>query len=198
MAESQSMTTAEVVAKALIDEHADFLREAVAMVAARADGGRDRAPRSAPRRGEVSPSALDAPQRLPAAGPGRPGSGRSSWRSRASARARPTSPRFLEPRRRGEQAIVCGRHGGLRQRRLDPQGRPPGRRARDLGMTKDRVSRICRGSTSGSRPSAAARWRAPTPTSGSTPSTSRSATAATCAPRRWWSPTRCTRPGAAR
>ena len=34
MAESQSMTTAEVVAKTLIDEHADFLREAVAMVAA--------------------------------------------------------------------------------------------------------------------------------------------------------------------
>jgi hypothetical protein len=34
MAESQSMTTPEVVAKTLIDEHADFLREAVAMVAA--------------------------------------------------------------------------------------------------------------------------------------------------------------------
>jgi transposase-like protein len=34
MAESQSMMTPEVVAKTLIDEHADFLREAVAMVAA--------------------------------------------------------------------------------------------------------------------------------------------------------------------
>ncbi len=34
MAESQSMTSAEVVAKTLIDEHADFLREAVAMAAA--------------------------------------------------------------------------------------------------------------------------------------------------------------------
>ena len=33
MAESQSMTTAEVVAKTLMDEHADFLREAVALVA---------------------------------------------------------------------------------------------------------------------------------------------------------------------
>lgn len=33
MAESQSMTTAEVVAKTLIDEYADFLREAVRMVA---------------------------------------------------------------------------------------------------------------------------------------------------------------------
>lgn len=33
MAESQSMTSAGVVAKALIDEHADFLRESVAMVA---------------------------------------------------------------------------------------------------------------------------------------------------------------------
>ena len=34
MAESQSMTSAEVVAKTLIAEHGDFLREAVAMVAA--------------------------------------------------------------------------------------------------------------------------------------------------------------------
>ena len=34
MAERQSMTTAEVVAKTLIDEHHDFLKEAVAMVAA--------------------------------------------------------------------------------------------------------------------------------------------------------------------
>ena len=42
MAESQSMTTPEVVAKTLIAEHGDFLREAVAMVAARVDGGRDR------------------------------------------------------------------------------------------------------------------------------------------------------------
>ncbi len=33
MAESQSMTTAEVVAKTLLDEHADFLRDAVALVA---------------------------------------------------------------------------------------------------------------------------------------------------------------------
>ena len=33
MAESQSMTTAEVVAKTLITEHADFLRDAVALVA---------------------------------------------------------------------------------------------------------------------------------------------------------------------
>ena len=34
MAESQSMTTPEVVAKTLIAEHGDFLRDAVAMVAA--------------------------------------------------------------------------------------------------------------------------------------------------------------------
>src|ERR1022692_2811977 len=33
MAESQRMTTPEVVAKTLITEHADFLRDAVAMVA---------------------------------------------------------------------------------------------------------------------------------------------------------------------
>ncbi len=34
MAESQSMTSAEVVAKSLIDQHSDFLRESVAMIAA--------------------------------------------------------------------------------------------------------------------------------------------------------------------
>jgi transposase-like protein len=34
MAESRSMTTPEVVAKTILDEHSDFLREAVAMVAA--------------------------------------------------------------------------------------------------------------------------------------------------------------------
>lgn len=34
MAESQSMTTAEVVAKTMMDEHSDFLREAVKLVAA--------------------------------------------------------------------------------------------------------------------------------------------------------------------
>ena len=34
MAESQSMTSAGVVAKALIEEHSDFLRESVAMIAA--------------------------------------------------------------------------------------------------------------------------------------------------------------------
>lgn len=34
MAASQSMTTAEVVRKTLLDEHADFLKEAVAVVVA--------------------------------------------------------------------------------------------------------------------------------------------------------------------
>lgn len=34
MAESQSMTTPEVVARTLITEHSDFLRDAVAAVAA--------------------------------------------------------------------------------------------------------------------------------------------------------------------
>ncbi len=33
MTARQSMTTADVVAKTLIDEHADFLRDAVAVVA---------------------------------------------------------------------------------------------------------------------------------------------------------------------
>ena len=34
MAETQSMTTQEIVRRTLVEEHGDFLREAVAMVAA--------------------------------------------------------------------------------------------------------------------------------------------------------------------
>ena len=53
------------------------------------------------------------------------------------------------------------------------------------GMTKDRVSAMCRGWTSRSRRSASGRWRAPTRTCGWTRSTSRSATVAGSSRRRW-------------
>ena len=105
MAESQSMTTAEVVAKTLIDEHADFLREAVALVAAQlmeaeitteigAGRGEVSAERSTHRNGY-------RPR------PGRPGSASSSCSSRASARARPTSPPSSSLAGPAEQAIVA-------------------------------------------------------------------------------------------
>jgi len=82
MAESQSMTTAEVVAKTLITEHADFLRDTVALVA--------RELMEAEISGEMVPAGARSRQsarRTEMAtwtGLGRPGSGRSrrtTWRS---------------------------------------------------------------------------------------------------------------------
>ncbi len=90
MAESQSMTTAEVVAKTLIDEHADFLREAVAMVAAQLMEAEITEEIGA-RRGEVSADGRPT-ETATATGAGRPGSARSSCWSRESELARPTSP----------------------------------------------------------------------------------------------------------
>ena len=66
MADRQSMTTQELVRRTLLDEHGDFLREAVAMVAAQlmeaeiTARDRRRARRGVRRAG-------DAPQRLSAA-----------------------------------------------------------------------------------------------------------------------------------
>jgi len=56
------MTSAGVVARALIEEHSDFLRESVVMIAPRSWRPRSSA-RSGARRGEVSGGALDPPKR---------------------------------------------------------------------------------------------------------------------------------------
>ena len=142
MAESQSMTTAEVVAKTLIDEHADFLREAVAVVAAqlmeaeitqeigaaRGEVSADRATHRngyRPRRWETRVGELDllVPRKR---------SGEAYF------------PSFLEPRRPAEQAIVSvvmeAYVNGVSTRKVD-------RLVEQLGihgMTKDRVSALCR------------------------------------------------------
>ena len=89
MAESQSMTTAEVVAKTLIDEHADFLREAVALVAAQLMEA-EISEEIGAGRGEVSPIGPPT-ETATARGAGRPGSARSTCWCRASDPARPTS-----------------------------------------------------------------------------------------------------------
>ena len=143
MAESKSMTTAEVVAKTLLDEHADFLREAVAIVARElmeaeisAEVGAARGERSAertthrngyrPRRWEtrVGEIELAVPRKR---------SGEAYF------------PSFLEPRKRSEQAIVAvvmeAYVNGVSTRKVD-------RLVEQLGihgMTKDRVSALCRG-----------------------------------------------------
>ena len=143
MAESQSMTTAEVVAKTMISEHGDFLKEAVALVARElmeaeiagelgANLGERSAERSSHRNGyrdrlwetRVGEIELAVPRKR---------SGASYF------------PSFLEPRRPCEQAIVSvvmeAYVNGVSTRKVD-------RLVEELGisgMSKDRVSALCRG-----------------------------------------------------
>ncbi len=142
MAESQSMTTPEVVAKTLIAEHSDFLREAVAMVAAQlmeaeiageigAGHGERNADRATHRNGyrgrlwetRVGEIELAVPRKR---------SGAAYF------------PSFLEPRRPCEQAIVSvvmeAYVNGVSTRKVN-------RLVEQLGissMSKDRVSALCR------------------------------------------------------
>ncbi len=142
MAESQSMTTAEVVAKTLIDEHSDFLAEAVAVVA-RELMEAEISTEIGARRGEVSAERQTH----------RNGYRPRGWETRVGEIAlqvpRKRSgeayfPSFLEPRRPCEQAIVSvvmeAYVNGVSTRKVD-------RLVEELGisgMGKDRVSRLCR------------------------------------------------------
>jgi transposase-like protein len=142
MAESQSMTTEQVVAKTLIDEHADFLAEAVAVVARELMEAEIAAEIGAAR-GEVSPERTTH----------RNGYRPRAWETRvgeielAVPRKREGSayfPSFLEPRKRSEQAIVAvvmeAYVNGVSTRKVD-------RLVEQLGvhgMSKDRVSALCR------------------------------------------------------
>src|SRR5215211_2433826 len=143
MAESQSMTTAEVVAKTLIDGHADFLRDAVALVA-RELMEAEVTEQVGAARGERSPDRATH----------RNGYRPRAWETRvgeielAVPRKRsgePYFPSFLEPRRPAEQAIVSvvmeAYVNGVSTRKVD-------RLVEQLGihgMSKDRVSALCRG-----------------------------------------------------
>jgi transposase-like protein len=142
MAESQSMTTAEVVAKTLITEHADFLRDAVALVA-RELMEAEITNEIGARHGEVSPDRTTH----------RNGYRPREWETRvgeiclAVPRKRSGEayfPSFLEPRRPAEQAILAvvmeAYVNGVSTRKVD-------RLVEQLGvhgMSKDRVSAICR------------------------------------------------------
>ena len=143
MADSDSMATSERVAKTLLDEHTDILREAVALVVAELMEAEISAQIGAAR-GEVSPDRRSH----------RNGYRPRRWETRVGElellipRKRSGEayfPSFLEPRRRSEQAIVAvvmeAYVNGVSTRKVD-------RLVEQLGiggMTKDRVSALCRG-----------------------------------------------------
>jgi transposase-like protein len=141
MAESQSMTSAGVVAKALIEEHSDFLRESVAMIAT-----------------QIMEAEIE---RQIGAGKGEISEGRSTHRN--GYRQRPWAtrvgeielavprkrsgesyfPSFLEPRKRSEKALLAvvmeAYVNGVSTRKVDHLVSELG-----IRMSKDQVSRICR------------------------------------------------------
>jgi len=142
MADGQSMTTMELVRKTLLGEHGDFLREAAATVAAQLMEAEISAEIGAGR-GEVSAERVTH----------RNGYRPRAWETRVGEivlqipRKRSGEacfPSFLEPRRRCEQAIVAvvmeAYVNGVSTRKVD-------RLVEQLGihgMTKDRVSALCR------------------------------------------------------
>ena len=142
MAEGQSMTTAEVVAKRMLDEHADFVRGAVAVVASELMEA-EISKEIGAGLGEISAERVTH----------RNGYRPRLWETRvgeielAVPRKRDGSsyfPSFLEPRRPCEQAIVAcvmeAYVNGVSTRKVD-------RLVEQLGihgMSKDRVSGLCR------------------------------------------------------
>jgi putative transposase len=142
MAEGQRMTVADVVAKTMDGRLEDFVREAVALIARELMEGEISAEIGA-ELGEVAPEA-----RLTHRNGYRP----RGWETRVGElellipkkRQGSYFPSFLEPRRRSEQAIVAvvleAYVNGVSTRKVD-------RLVEQLGidgMTKDRVSALCR------------------------------------------------------
>jgi transposase-like protein len=141
MAENQSMTSAGVVAKALIEEHSDFLRESVAMIAAQIMEA-EIARQVGAGKGEVSEARSTH----------RNGYRQRPWATRvgeidlAVPRKRSGEsyfPSFLEPRKRSEKALLGvvmeAYVNGVSTRKVDHLVSELG-----IHMSKDQVSRICR------------------------------------------------------
>ena len=142
MTDAQSMTTHQLVRRTLLDEHGDFLKEAVALVAAQLMDAEITAQIGAAH-GEVSADRVTH----------RNGYRSRGWETRVGEieleipkkRSGSYFPSFLEPRRRCEQAIVAvvmeAYVNGVSTRKVD-------RLVEQLGihgMSKDRVSALCRG-----------------------------------------------------
>ena len=142
MAERPRMTAAQLADKLLADEHADVLRESVAWMAAQLMET-DVAARIGAELGERTPDRLTH----------RNGYRPRAWDTRvgqlelAIPKLRQGSyfPSFLEPRRRAEQALVAvvqeAYVNGVSTRKVDRLVQQLG----IAGMSKDQVSRLCRG-----------------------------------------------------
>jgi putative transposase len=143
MAEGQRMTAADVVEKVLRSEHADLLREAVALIARELMEAEISAEVGA-ELGEVAPEARTTH---------RNGYRPRAWETRVGEiellvpKKRTGAayfPSFLEPRRRSEQAIVAvvmeAYVNGVSTRKVDRLVEQLGIQ----GMSKDRVSALCK------------------------------------------------------
>jgi putative transposase len=143
MAEGRRMTAADVVASVIAGEHGDFVRDAVELIARELMEAEVSAEVGAGL-GEVSESRLTH----------RNGYRPRGWETRVGEielliprkRQGPAYfPSFLEPRRRSEQAIVAvvmeAYVNGVSTRKVDRLVEQLG----IAGMTKDRVSALCRG-----------------------------------------------------
>ncbi len=196
MAEDRMMTPADIVAKAMSGEQGDLLRDAVAMIVCEL------------MEAEVA--------QLTGAGRGERAEGRvtqlngyrqRAWETRVGevdlaiprTRSGPSYfPSFLEPRRRCEQAIVAvvmeAYVNGVSTRKVDRLVEQLGIQ----GMSKDRVSRLCRELDEHVEQFRQRPPRALTRTCGWTPSTSRFATAAASCRRLLSLPTPSPKPATAR
>jgi putative transposase len=144
MAEGRRMTAADVVARVMAGEHSDFVRDAVALIAHELMEAEVSVEVGA-ELGEVAPEARVTH---------RNGYRSRDWETRVGEielliprkRQGPAYfPSFLEPRRRSEQAIVAvvmeAYVNGVSTRKVDRLVEQLG----IAGMTKDRVSALCRG-----------------------------------------------------
>jgi putative transposase len=142
MAEDQRMTAAELVDKLMADEHRDLVRESVAWLC-RELMEAEVADQIGAELGEVAPGRVTH----------RNGYRPRLWDTRAGGielaipklRQGSYFPSFLEPRRRSEQALVAvvqeAYVNGVSTRKVDRLVEQLG----IAGMSKDQVSRLCRG-----------------------------------------------------
>src|SRR3954465_1421871 len=142
MAEDRRMTAAQVVDKLMSSEHADVVRESVAWVVAELMEA-EVAGQIGAELGEIAPDRVTQ----------RNGYRPRAWQTRAGEielaipklRSGSYFPSFLEPRKRSEQALVAvvqeAYVNGVSTRKVDRLVEQLG----VSGMSKDQVSRLCRG-----------------------------------------------------